>query len=480
MSSRVLCKGHSSKWFTVQQGTRQGGVISPFLFLLFIDELLGKLESSGVGYSVGANNCCCPTVADDMVLASLSKQGLDAMMQMCYEYSIKWRYVYNPGKSAVIVFNESANHFMTQSRTWNLGSAYVMEKIKYNHLGVLCHKYLHVDDSVNEACNKLRGTFLSIVNSGIYENGLHPLTSKAIYETLVLPKALYGCELWYDLNVKTTLSLERAHRFCVKFIQSVPRHTRTDVALSVLGVLPIEADIDKRKLIFLRQLCTLPLECVAKGIFMKRLLAYRQGSIQPNGFMQDIHRILRKYTLTHVLDDYVETGGFVSNWSWKRLIKHSIGCVVQSDWENTVQTDASLAALATIHIGYSPHAIWSLSKDNPHLSKCCQTAVKMLCKMFDRIPFQTCPKCEEVTSQVVWHVIYECSSNVDVRIQLHAKMQQQFGNDVFMKYMTHTPEIQMNALFTGFDLLLSGDDATAFLKLAVVTLHKMWNMSTFT
>ncbi len=110
MSSRVLCKGLSSKWFTVQQGTRQGGVISPFLFLLFIDELLGKLESSGVGYSVGANNCCCPTVADDMVLASLSKQGLDAMMQMCYEYSIKWRYVYNPGKSAkVIVFSESAN-----------------------------------------------------------------------------------------------------------------------------------------------------------------------------------------------------------------------------------------------------------------------------------------------------------------------------------------------------------------------------------
>ena len=43
MKSCVKYKGCTSNWFPVLQGTRQGGVLSPFLFLTFIDKLLGIL-----------------------------------------------------------------------------------------------------------------------------------------------------------------------------------------------------------------------------------------------------------------------------------------------------------------------------------------------------------------------------------------------------------------------------------------------------
>ena len=42
---------------------------------------------------------------------------------------------------------------------------------------------------IKEACTKLRGTFLSLVNCGIYEDGLNPLTARRIYNAVVLPKA---------------------------------------------------------------------------------------------------------------------------------------------------------------------------------------------------------------------------------------------------------------------------------------------------
>ena len=55
-----------------------------------------------------------------------------------------------------------------------------------------------------------------------------------IYKSIVLPKALYGCEVWSQLSPTQLSTLERAHRFCVKFMQSLPRNTDTDVTLSLL------------------------------------------------------------------------------------------------------------------------------------------------------------------------------------------------------------------------------------------------------
>ena len=90
----------------------------------------------------------------------------------------------------------------------------------------------------------------SIINYGIYENGINPITAKRLYETIVLPKALYGCEMWSYLSKDYISALEIAHRFCIKLIQSVPKFSRSDIVLTSLGMLPIEAEIDKRKLKF--------------------------------------------------------------------------------------------------------------------------------------------------------------------------------------------------------------------------------------
>ena len=42
MKSRVLVKGHKSDWFDILQGSRQGGVLSPFMFLCYKDDLLNN------------------------------------------------------------------------------------------------------------------------------------------------------------------------------------------------------------------------------------------------------------------------------------------------------------------------------------------------------------------------------------------------------------------------------------------------------
>ncbi len=151
---RVTYSGYNSEWFPVLQGTKQGGVISPFLYLVYIDGLLRELQSIDGGLVIYDQSCCCPTVADEMTLIYLSKHGLNSMMNICFEYSQKWRYIYNASKSAVIVFNESKTDYLTRDRTWKLGHNEVEECMQYTHLGIVCHKEMGNVINAAEGCSK--------------------------------------------------------------------------------------------------------------------------------------------------------------------------------------------------------------------------------------------------------------------------------------------------------------------------------------
>ena len=113
------------------------------------------------------------------------------------------------------------------------------------------------------------------MNSGIfYDKSLHPLTCKKFYNAVVIPKALYGCENWFALSSTELLTLERAHRFCIKKMQSLPLYTRSDIALGLLAIFPIEVELDIRKLILFGQFCRLNLNCWVKTLFLYRLTSF--------------------------------------------------------------------------------------------------------------------------------------------------------------------------------------------------------------
>ena len=94
-----------------------------------------------MGMYVHGIYCGSPAVADDKLVLSLSKQGMDRMIKICYNHSGKWRYELQPPKCVVIVFNESPLDYRITTRTWALGNAYIEENILYKHLGVVLNKY---------------------------------------------------------------------------------------------------------------------------------------------------------------------------------------------------------------------------------------------------------------------------------------------------------------------------------------------------
>ena len=80
---------------------------------------------------------------------------------------------------------------------------------------------MSLSENVNESCSKLKTTLFSLVNSGVNDSGFNPITSFHLYRSIVLPKGLYGAELWNCLSPSQEETLEpceRAHRFCIKLI----------------------------------------------------------------------------------------------------------------------------------------------------------------------------------------------------------------------------------------------------------------------
>ena len=83
---RVMWGSCLSEGFHVSNGVRQGGILSPYLFNVYIDELSYKLDSSGVGcHYLGSVNHLC--YADDMVLLSPTPQGLQKLLDVCARYA---------------------------------------------------------------------------------------------------------------------------------------------------------------------------------------------------------------------------------------------------------------------------------------------------------------------------------------------------------------------------------------------------------
>ena len=95
MKNRLLFKGHYSDCFDILKGSRQGGVLSPLMFLFYNDDLLEQLTKCNAGFKLLGMNVCCPTAADNMVILALTVCGLALLLYICDAYSCKWRYEYS-------------------------------------------------------------------------------------------------------------------------------------------------------------------------------------------------------------------------------------------------------------------------------------------------------------------------------------------------------------------------------------------------
>ena len=85
-SCNVGWNGSLSATFNVSNGVRQGPVSSPILFSIYIDDLFSILRGSGLGCRLNSKFYGCFGYADDLLLLSASRSGLQSMINKCSDF----------------------------------------------------------------------------------------------------------------------------------------------------------------------------------------------------------------------------------------------------------------------------------------------------------------------------------------------------------------------------------------------------------
>ena len=260
MKELVIVEGKSSRIYELGQGTRQGGVLSPWLFLVFIDDLIEELSNIEAGIFIDTVYFGSPMFADDLTMLARMKSGLDKMLGCALEYSNKWRFTFNATKTVILTFGESyrersVNHSI---RDWQLGSRVISEKESWFNLGKIWHINNESSAFVSKAVTRGREAGMVLMKMGAHYGGLNPLISIELWKRIGIPKMLYGCELW-QLNRQDIFELEKVQNITVRIMQGLLPGISGSAARGLLGLLPIEAEADPDYLIqindVLRLLC---------------------------------------------------------------------------------------------------------------------------------------------------------------------------------------------------------------------------------
>ena len=88
-------------------GLKQGGVLSPLLFNIFVDEIIKIFDDTCDPVQLYNDSLSHMLYADDLILMSTSKDGLSNCLSRLEKFCDTWQLEVNIKKSKIMIFNEA-------------------------------------------------------------------------------------------------------------------------------------------------------------------------------------------------------------------------------------------------------------------------------------------------------------------------------------------------------------------------------------
>lgn len=195
--SRTLINGQVSEWFPRSCGVLQGSPLSPWLFNLFIDDLLYKVNAGISGIPI------CLFYADDGMIATNSKMDLPGKLQIVEAWTVENRLFLNPTKCAVITTRRDLPPLSVYGQAIPHVETYTYLGFPVQANGVDFQQHLH--QRVQAAVDRARWL-------GVQSNSWGPAHRLRVYKQFLAPMFEYGAPLvwaWATENPHHQASFRR-------------------------------------------------------------------------------------------------------------------------------------------------------------------------------------------------------------------------------------------------------------------------------
>jgi hypothetical protein len=239
-------------------------------------------------------------------------------------------------------------------------------------------------------------------------NGVNPVVSLHIYKTYVLPRILYGLEAIH-INPANLARLEVAHRSLLRNIQGLPKRTAIAALYIASGMLPMEALIERRRLVMIPQMAKNPLlyDLIHRQIAIK--------SRTSSSWVVKTQAILNKYGLPHIIDVIKDQ---TQKRAWKKMVDEAISKHWKKSIEEEAQTKSTTSYMNREYTAHQPHTVWRSTSWDPrdvrratYKARILTGAYILQCNRaaFNQTRDTSCPLCKDPEEDIP-HFLVQCSA----------------------------------------------------------------------
>ena len=252
-----------SDFFPIETGVRQGCILSPVLYSLWINDLAVLLkQQDACGVPLAEGRLAVLLYADDIVLLAESEAQLSWLMARVHEYAHRWRFEVNHSKCGLMCFQPSgaelpASELRIGERTvpWVAVCKYLGVEL---HAGVPFRQFrARMLASATRAANAVSGM-------GMLSGKLPVPLGDQVYKAMVRPLLEYCSEVW---SVAPWPDAERVQTSMAKRILQCPGRTSDEAARGELGWMRMDARYQLARMLFWGKLQLMTADSPARLVF---------------------------------------------------------------------------------------------------------------------------------------------------------------------------------------------------------------------
>ena len=142
-SAQIRLNGLFTDPFKVTSGVKQGDIISPLLFSLYLNDLATGIKSLNCGIDIGTINLAILLYADDIALIAPDEHSLQEMISYVNDWCKKWRMAINTEKTQIVHFRSTKSPITDYN--FYFGGHPLSIVSYYKYLGVIFDEHLTFD-----------------------------------------------------------------------------------------------------------------------------------------------------------------------------------------------------------------------------------------------------------------------------------------------------------------------------------------------
>ena len=259
----IKIDGELSNPFNSNKGLKQGCVLSPMLFNLFLSDFPDIFDPSCHPVTLAGLNLNCLMLADDIVLVSESAEELQQYLNKLDVYIKQWKITVNTSKTKVIILNKGGHRITRHNFTLNDAC---LEIVQHNtYLGILFSS----SGSFNQACKAL---YDKAIKSFFKLKQLNPrnnvVMTMKLFDMLVTPILTCGSNKWAPTlvkksntsfrNVCDSPAFDKLNIKLCKYILCTGKYSVNDAVRGELGRFPFMISILAHSFKYLTRLEDMP------------------------------------------------------------------------------------------------------------------------------------------------------------------------------------------------------------------------------